>query len=75
MLAKKLTLADREALEMMPGGWFILRDVPALLNRPAWRLERLVSAGVVQSRIRGTYPDYVMEYRVLSAEVAPGETR
>ncbi|MDN2488131.1 hypothetical protein MML63_21095 [Kosakonia sacchari] len=75
MLAKTLTLADREALEMMPAGWFILRDVPSLLNRPAWRLERLVSAGVVQSRIRGTYPGYVMEYRVLSADEVPGETR
>lgn len=64
MKTKPLTAADCDALAMMPSGWFTLRDIPAGLNKPAYRIERLVNAGAVQSRIRGTYPDFVMEYRV-----------
>jgi hypothetical protein len=61
---KPLTSADGEALAMMPSGWFTLRDIPGLLSRPAYRVERLVKAGVVESRIKGTWPDHIMEYRV-----------
>lgn len=62
MNRKTLTTSDSEALAMMPSGWFTLWDVPSRLNRPAYRIERLVKAGVIESRVKGCYPDHVIEY-------------
>lgn len=64
MNIRQLTASDAEALAMMPAGWFTLRDIPVSLYRRAYRVERLVKAGSVESRIKGTWPDLVMEYRV-----------
>jgi hypothetical protein len=61
---KTLTISDSEALAMMPSGWFTLWNVPSSLNRPAYRIERLVKAGVIESRVNGRYPDHVIEYHV-----------
>lgn len=64
MSKKPLTASDSEALAMMPSGWFTFWDIPIRLNRPAYRVERLVKAGAIESRVKGTYPDHVIEYRV-----------
>lgn len=64
MNIRQLTASDTEALAMMPAGWFTRRDIPISLNKSAYRVERLVNAGAVESRIKGTWPDCVVEYRV-----------
>lgn len=68
MSSRSLTVADNEALAMMPEGWFTLWSVPSGLSRPAYRVNRLVDAGVLESRICGTYPNHVAEYHVKKEE-------
>ncbi|MEH5573112.1 hypothetical protein PO590_13645 [Raoultella ornithinolytica] len=68
MSSISLTASDNEALTMMPDGWFTLGSVSSSLSRPAYRVNRLLDAGVLESRICGTYPNHVAEYHVKQEE-------
>lgn len=60
-----ITAADSEALAAMPdSGWFTLTDSwSSSINRPQYRLDRLVAAGCLEWRGSGEYPRRVIEYR------------
>ncbi|MEX9785646.1 MULTISPECIES: hypothetical protein [Enterobacterales] len=60
--ATSLTKADQDALCALPEGWF--QSLNLYILRPQYRCERLYSAGVLESRMCGEYPDHYREYRV-----------
>lgn len=58
-----LTEADQDALTRMPEGWFKASELEFMVKRPFYRCERLEGLGALESRITGTFPDLVQEYR------------
>ncbi len=57
-----VTKADGQALDRMPNGWFTWMDV-ITIRRPEWRLERLRTNGILESRLKGVYPNCERQYR------------
>jgi hypothetical protein len=62
---KMLTDADAQALDAMPDDvWFKLMDSwSSSINRPQYRLERLVGAGALEQKVQGIFPEIYSEYR------------
>jgi hypothetical protein len=57
-MSLQITAADSEALAAMPNsGWFTLMDRwSSSVNRPRYRLDRLLAAGCLEYRVSGEYP-------------------
>ncbi|HEJ7171052.1 TPA: hypothetical protein SMF89_000992 [Serratia marcescens] len=55
-----------DALRVMPADWF--RPHSLYINRPEYRCERLLAAGVLDTRVIGEYPDLVRQYRKKEAQ-------
>lgn len=64
-MSLQITAADSEALMAMPdSGWFTLMDHwSSSINRPQFRLDRLLAADSLEYRVSGEYPQRFIEYR------------
>lgn len=58
-----LSAADKDALGRMPADWFSAWNLSHMVRRPFWRCDRLVQLGALESRVSGSHPTLVREYR------------
>lgn len=67
-MANELTTSDCEALSAMPDKeWFAFMDSwSSRINRPQYRLDRLVKSGHLERRVTGEYPNLASYYRKTS---------
>jgi hypothetical protein len=59
-----LTDADKDALYVMPDGWFRATDLPyPRVTRAEYRCERLKKEGYLEWRVVGCLPNFESQYR------------
>lgn len=70
----KLTEADKDALSVMPNDWFFAQDLPyPRVKRSDYRCDRLVKAGLLESRVVESAFCLKRQYRLAEQEAKTRE--